>query len=574
MKKDLINQLSEILNHDDVFHAKHELKHLSEEFEKEKEKALEEEKEAFSKAHEALTEEEKEEHKFEAKVDSLDEEFENLHREIRYKIKEKEDEKRQALTLVYKNKLEIIAKVEALVHEENIAKAFSSFNELKEDWKNTGQASRTQEKEVHDKHNAVVKEFYYNMNIYKELKAYDFDKNYKIRCKIIEDLTAILKLKSIKEKQDKYHKLREKWYDAGPVSRDQYEELHQNWKDLDDKIHDELGEFYDKLHIEQKENLEKKKSLVEKVKSVVIDGLNSHAKWQKQTKEVLDIQAEWKKIGFARRRENETIWKDFREECDHFFEAKQKFYDVLKVDQDKNKAAKLALVDKAIALKKSEDWKEASHHLIKLQKEWKMIAPTHHRDEKKLWNQFREACNHFFNHKKEHFSHLDDEQVENLKLKNEVIESIGKFEVTDDKKADIMRLKSFSDHWNKIGHVPFKEKDKLNKNYQIALDVHYTKIKLNDTEKIEILFQNKVDQLAGTSDPENSLHGERNYLREKINRLNSDLIQYENNMGFINTSDTNNVLLKGLNKNLEKTQAEIDKFKAKLEMVNKALRAL
>ncbi len=574
MKKDLINQLSEILSHDDVFQAKRELKHLFDEFENEKEKIVQAARDDFEKEHVKLSDDEKAEHKFHESEDPLDEEFEKAYREVRFTLKEKEEAKKEALASVYKKKLEIIAKVEGLVHEENIAKAFGSFNELKEEWKNAGHASRTQERELHDKHNSIVKEFYYNMNIYKELKAYDFDKNYKIRKSIIENTNAILKLESIKEKQEKYHALREKWYDAGPVSRDQYEELHNAWKEVDDKIHDELGEYYDKLHEEQEENLKKKKGLVEKVKVVEVEGLDTHAKWQKKTKEILDIQSDWKKIGFARRKENEKIWKEFRAECDRFFNSKQKFYDVLKVDQNKNKDAKLDLVKKAIALQESENWKEASNQLINLQKDWKKIPPAHHRDEKKLWNQFREACNHFFNHKKDHFSHMDDAQVDNLKLKKDLIASISAYDITDDKKKDIESLKAFSENWNNIGHVPFKDKDKIIKSYQAALDLHYKKIKLNDTEKIELLFQNKVDQLSGAHDPENALHSERNFLREKINRLNSDLIQYQNNMGFINTSNSNSPLLKTLNKNLDKTQGEIDQLKKKLEMINQAIKGI
>lgn len=574
MKKDLINQLSEILSHEDVFQAKRELRHLFEEFEKEKERVNQADREEFEKVHAELSDEDKSEHKFQEKEDPLDEEFEKAFRDVRFSLKEKEEAKKEALASIYKKKLDIISRLESLVHEENIAKAFSSFNELKDEWKNIGHASRVQEKELHDKHNAVVKEFYYNMNIYKELKAYDFDKNFKIRLKIIADTNTVLELKSIKEKQDKYHTLREKWYDAGPVSRDQYEELHNAWKEVDDKIHDELGEYYDKLHEEQEENLIKKKALVEKVKVVETDGLDSHAKWQKKTKEILDIQADWKSIGFARRKDNERIWKEFRAECDQFFGSKQKFYDVLKVDQNKNKDAKLALVQKAIDLKNSEDWREASNQLINLQKDWKKIPPAHHRDEKRLWTQFREACNHFFNHKKEHFSHQDDAQIDNLKRKKELLETLSKYEVSGDKRKDIEGLKAFSESWNEIGHVPFKDKDKVIKSYQAALDVHYKKIKLNDSEKIEILFQNKVDQLTGAHDPENALHSERNFLREKITRLNSELIQYQNNMGFINTSDANSPLLKSLNKNLDKTQSEVDRLKKKLEMVNAAIKAL
>lgn len=572
MKKDIISQLPEVLNHEDVYQAKRELKHLFDEFKKSQEQYLEDQRKVFDKELEALSDEEKAEKHFSPDEDPLDAEFEKLHREIRFTLKEKEELLKEQLKAVYSKKEEIISRLEGLVHEENIAKAFTSFNELKEEWKNAGKASRVQERELHDKHSAIVKEFYYNMNIYKELKAYDFDKNFKIRKRIIEQAEALLSIESIKEKQDKYHALREKWYDAGPVSKEQYEELHDAWKIIDDKLHDELGEYYDKLHEEQELNLSKKKELVEKIKRIDLQFLNTHAKWQKKTKEVLDIQKEWKKIGFARRKENESIWKAFRSECDRFFNTKQVFYDSLKKEQNKNKEAKAALVAKAESLKDSENWNEASEELIKLQKDWKKIAPAHHRDEKILWNKFREACNQFFDHKKEHFSHIDEEYVENLKRKEEIIEELLALEMSGEKKEDINILKAFTKRWNELGHVPFKEKDKIIKKYQKALDKLYAKVKLNEDEKVEILFQNKIDQFKRSNNPENALYNEKMFLKDHINRLNSDLIQYQNNMGFINSS--NSGLLKGLEKNLNKAQKEIDLLKKKVSLINKALKEL
>ena len=325
MKKDIIDHLPEILDQEDVFQAKRELKHLFDEFQSAIKKKRDEEQEAFDKEIAKLSDEEKAGKHFEESVDPLDEEFEGKYREIRFALNEKIESLKNKQEEVYKKKQAIIDKIEGLVHEENISKAFKEFNELKEEWKNAGTSSRNHEKELHDKHHAIVKEFYYNMNIYKELKAYDFDKNYKIRKDLIEKLKEVNSADSIKDKQDKYHQLREKWYEAGPVSKEQYEELHSEWKSIDDKLHDDLDTYYDQLHEEQEENLKKKQALVERVAKIDTSHLNTHAKWQKKTSEILAIQGEWKKIGFARRKENEKIWKSFRAECDRFFDEKQVF---------------------------------------------------------------------------------------------------------------------------------------------------------------------------------------------------------------------------------------------------------
>ena len=244
----------------------------------------------------------------------------------------------------------------------------------------------------------------------------------------------------------------------------------------------------------------------------------------------------------------------------------------MKKEQNKNKEAKQDLVRKAEELKESEDWKKATEQLIQLQKDWKKIPPAHHRDEKKLWSKFREACNFFFNHKKDHFSHMDEAQGENLSKKKKLLEEIKGLKLGEDKSENLKLLKDYGDKWNAIGHVPFSDKDKINKAYQASIGKFYDQINLNEDEKIQVLYQSKIDQLLGSHDPENALYSEKNYLREKINRLNADLIQYQNNMGFLNSD--NSSLLKGLTKNLDKTQKEIDTYKRKIDLVNKAIKSL
>ncbi len=264
-KIELINHLKELPDNNDVFQAKRELKHIFDLFEKVKKEDVAEQHEIFNESIASLNDEEKAQKHYEEKTDPLDEDFLKSYREIRYTLKEKEEEKRAQLEQIYVTKLAIIDKITVLAHEENIAKAFKTFNELKEEWKSAGLSSRNHEKELHDKHNAVVKEFYYNMNIYKELKAYDFDKNLEARKKIIENCNEVMKIESIQQKRDKFYKLQQKWYDAGPVSRDDYEALHDEWKEINDHFHEQLGEYYEKLHTEQDDNLVKKQTLVNEV---------------------------------------------------------------------------------------------------------------------------------------------------------------------------------------------------------------------------------------------------------------------------------------------------------------------
>ena len=571
-KVELINHLKELPDNNDVFQAKRELKHIFDLYEDAKKADIEKQHEIFNESIASLSDTEKAGKHFEKKQDPLDEDFLKVYREIRYALKEKEEEKRGQLKQIYVAKLAIIDKITELAHEENIAKAFKTFNELKEEWKTVGLSSRSHEKELHDKHNAVVKEFYYNMNIYKELKAYDFDKNLEARKKIIKKCKEVMTIESIQQKRDKFYKLQQKWYDAGPVSRDDYEALHDEWKEINEHFHEQLGEYYDKLHTEQDDNLIKKQNLVEEVNKIDTDELKTHSAWQKKTKYIIGIQANWKNIGFARRKENEAIWKEFRAICDTFFSAKQTFYDHLKVGQEKNKEAKQALIDKAIELKDSTDWKNTTQAFIKLQRDWKNIEPAHHRDEKKLWLNFRGNCNYFFDQKKAHFAELDASSQENLKIKNQIIEELTVFEPSTDKKETINALKAFSERWNKVGHVPYNDKNTIVKKYQDQLNKQYASIKLDEVEKINILFQNKLDQLKGSTDPVDALYNEKSFLKEKADRLHSDLIQFENNMGFINSKDSK--LINRLQKNVDTTHHEIEQLETKIKLLNIAIHKL
>lgn len=571
-KVELITHLKELIENEDAFQAKRELKHIYELFEGVKNEAIEEQRQRFVESIAELSEEEKEKASFVEAVDPIDEEFLKTYREVRYVIKEKEEEKREHQKQIYKAKLGIIEKINGLAHEENIAKAFKTFNELKEEWRSSGLSSRQYEKELHDKHNAVVKEFYYNMNIYKELKAYDFDKNLVERNEIIEQCKVVLLLDSIQQKREKFFKLQQKWYDAGPVSRDDYEALHDEWKVINDQFHEQLGEYYDKLHTEQDNNLIKKQALVKAVKEIDTEQLNSHSKWQKKTKYIIDVQAKWKKIGFARRKENEAIWKEFRFVCDQFFNTKQKFYDHLKEEQGKHKEAKQKLIERAEALKNSTDWKNTTQDLVRLQRDWKEIPPAHHRDEKGLWLKFRETCNYFFDQKKAHFASKDAAAIENLNLKNLILEELATFIPKEDKKESLKALKEFSERWNKIGHVPYSNKDSINKKYQDALNKHYNSIKLDESEKVNIIFENKLNQLKESSNPVEALYNEKAFLKEKADKLHADLIQFENNLGFFNSKDEK--LMARLQKNADNTQLQIDQFEEKIKQINVAIRKL
>jgi hypothetical protein len=571
-KKEIIDQIRQLSLSPDPYQARRELKHLFDEYEKLKEVFLEEQRKIFLDQQSELSEEEKRDYHFEPESDAIDKEFETTYRATRIEINERVEKQKEQQLKVFNQKLAIIKNITTLAQEENIARAFKRFNDLKEEWKNAGLASKNQERDLHDKHTAAVKEFYYHMNIYKELKAYDFEKNLEKRKKIIEESEEALKIESIQKKQDTFYKLQQQWYDAGPVSREDYEALQETWKSINDIFHEALGEYYEKLHTEQDDNLEKKKALVERVKQVDTSLLTTHSKWQKKTKQIIQLQKDWKKIGFARRKENEAVWKEFRAACDVFFKEKQVFYDQLKKEQDENRDKKRALLDRAKELADQTNWKDTTQEFIRLQKEWKAIPPAHHKEEKKLWNTFRETCNSFFDRKKQHFQGITESSQKNLEAAQVLLEELSKYVANKNKEDVIEDLKELSDRFNAIGSIPHKEKQKVLKAWKRKMDEIYSSIQLNTSEQIHIVFQQRVDQLVASDSPRDAIYEEKDRIRDKVDHLKSEVIQLENNMGFINSKDQS--LIERLEKNINESKDEIAGWLEKMKLLNIALNKL
>ena len=531
----------------------------------------------LTKAFYAIYNSEQRESNSQEQDDEVDAESEKLNKDILAAIesykKKKTDyqafikaEEEKNLTL----KKEIIADFTKLIEkEENLGKLFGTIKEIRERWNIIGPVPRDKHNKIQAEYSKLSERFSYNIDIYKELKENDLKKNYSLKNQIIHQAKALLEEKKIKEVERSLRKLQNEWDEVGPTFKEHWEKLKEEYWSTIKELYAKIKLHYTDQKELQKENLVKKLALIEKVKEIISKEALEHKDWDKLTKELLEIQKEWKNIGHVPKDSNEKIWNDFRGLFDTFFDAKSTFYAARNDVFDKKKELKAQLIEKAEALSKSTDWKNSAEALKRLQQEWKKIGHAGQHAEQKLWKSFRTKCDAFFTNREKHFKKMDIENESNLKRKEALVEKVKAYKHKADSKEVITDLKTFSTEFSEIGNVPFKKKDTIFKAFKSAIDAHYNNLKMDDSEKEKILFEAKLDSLKASGNAERLLQQEKEKIRNKINDIVKEVANYENNLGFFANSKGTEALLKGVNGNIEKGKNEIDKLKRRLKLFPK-----
>lgn len=560
-KEAIVEKLKELLETEAVAKIKQAVRDLKKEFNSLTKSDIESQKKAWDE------EEHDEEDEFFAKENPLDKQFNELLDEYHNKVKEHAQKIQAEREKNLEEKKQIISELKALVkEEENIGKLFSVFNELQDKWNSIGHIPGDSYREVQDTFHKIKDEFYYNVDIYKQLKEHDLHINEKHKQELIEKIKEVKKIKSIKEREALVKTYQREWMDLGPSPRETYKEMADEFFGTCREIFEEIQKHYDKLHAEHEQNLEKKQALVQKMEELLSLEIKNHSTWKKKTDEVIALQKEWKTIGFAPREHNESIWKTFRGLCDTFFDRKREFYDQRRELQEKHKEQKEKLAARAEELQDSSDWKEATRALIDLQNKWKEVGAAAQRDEQRLWQKFRGACDTFFNRKKEFFGSMDERQEENLKLKNELIKEIENAELSGKKEEDIQLMKDFSKRFNEIGFVPKKNLQEVYDRYNKALDEKYEKLNLDRHEKAMLSYKQRVSSISDAPDSDHLVRKEKRLLHDKIDRLKQRVIQYENNMEFL-SGDGAASFKKEYERKIDKAKGEIDEIKEKLDLL-------
>lgn len=560
MKAEIIKKLEELLTTEDITSIKREVRDLLQDY---NELTSKDRQQQFD----AWTENDNDEGApFEYTPAAEDTELDAHLEEYRKRLKEHGERIAKEQKANLESKEGILTKLEELVKtEENIGRAFSVFNELEEEWKKIGDVPGDRFKDIQERQTQLKNDFYYNINIYKELKEHDLKRNLEKKEALIEKAKELENVNEIKELELLTRSYQKEFLDVGPSPRENWKEIGDEFFGLIRTAFDRIQAHYDALREEYEANLKAKQDLVAKVVEIVELDMNNHGTWQKKTEEVLAIQKEWKTVGFVPRKDSDAVWDEFRSKCDQFFANKQAFYDQRKTQQKENKAKKEALCEKAEAIHESTDWKQTTDALIALQKEWKAVGGAQQSEERKLWDRFRKACDHFFEAKKKHFAGMDERQEENQKAKEDLIAQIEAFELTGNRSADLEQLRGFQEKWSGIGFVPRKVLKDINQSYYKAIDSKYDALKANRMERSVDQYKDRLENLKDKSDGDQALRRERRLLRDKIDRLNQRVIQYENNMNFF-TGPGAADLKKDFEKKIRVAKEEIVEIRKKLKL--------
>lgn len=559
MRAEILEKLTELLQNEDVRAINTGVNDAIRSFRS----LLSDEQLVAKPAEEEQTEEELakilEDRKIDTKIEELIVDFKD--RRKAFKKKKEEEEKANLIA-----KKAILTEFKDLVeNEENIGAAFAKKKEIQQRWKELGNVPKDKFEDIQSQYSKLNDFFNYNINIYKEIQEHDLKRNYSLKNKIIFDLKALLEEKSIKKTQSALNQFLTDWDEIGPTFQEKWEELKNEFWGTVNELRTKIRSFYSAQAEKLEKNLEVKQELIERSKEFVTMEADSIKGWNSATEKALALQGEWKKTGPVTKEKNKEVWEEFRLNFDAFFCKKNDYFKGLKKDNSKNQNRKKEIVAKAEEMKMSDDWKNTTLELKKLQGQWKEIGHTG-RGEQKLWEQFRSACDFYFNNKKEYFANRESIEAGNIEKKQAVIKEISEFKLPDNSNDAIQKLKEFSTQFLEIGNVPFKQKDIIYGEYKSALDKHYDSLKLDRKQKTRINYKNKLDGMVKKGNS-NTITKERDYLKRKLTNLNNEIGQYENNMGFFGNSKGAEQMKADIQKKIDKSKLEIETIRQKLKLI-------
>jgi hypothetical protein len=462
----------------------------------------------------------------------------------------------------------ILNEMDALIKDEqNIGKAFSSHKALKEQWDAIGDVPGDKYHDLQEKWQRCNHEFFYNINIYKTLQEHDLKINLRKKEEMIEEAKKLVEVTVINDLEILIKKFQREWMNIGPSPRETFKELGDAFFAILRESQVRVQAHYDEIHKHSDDNLAKKKELLQKMSEILTMEITNAATSNRWTDEVLKLQEEWRSVGWARKKENEEVWQEFRGLCDLFFTKRNSLFEEKRSGFKVNKDKKEALIERARVLQNSEDWKAATEELKRMQEEWKAVGGADPREEQKLWQRFRSTCDHFFARKKENYSKIIEEQSQNLTLKMDMLTELDALEITGNKGADLAALKAFGERWHGAGFVPREKVKEVMDRYNGLLDVKYGQINADREHREMSDFRSKLDTLKGSANGEAQLKREKSFMREKIDNLKHQIVQYENNMGIF-TGKGAEALRKDIEKKIKATEREIDDIKKKMELLS------
>lgn len=476
---------------------------------------------------------------------------------------EQEKEKQENL----KKKLDIIEKIKAMATSpEEANKSYQDFKKLQQEWKEIKLVPAEKANELWRNYQLYVEQYYDLLKLNNEAREYDFKKNLEIKTHLCEAAEKLADENDVISAFHQLQKLHQEYRETGPVAKELREEIWARFKAASTVINKRHQQHFEELRSKEEENLTKKTALCEKVEEIAKEEIKNAGDWDKKTKEIIAIQAEWKTIGFAPQKMNVKIFERFRAACDDFFGRKADYFKELKQKFAENAEKKKALVEQAQALQDSTDWKATSDKLVALQKEWKTIGMVPKKLGDKLWSDFLTACNHFFDARNNANAGTRTEERANLEKKRDIISQLKA--LADNAEEDIQeKVRELVDQYNAVGHVPFKEKDNVYKEYHDILDRLYKELNITTACRRLDKFRSNLKNVAEKG--ADALDNERSRLMRRYEQLKQEVQTYENNIGFLNASSKKgNSLIDEMNRKVQKLKDDMNLVREKIKAID------
>lgn len=503
--------------------------------------------------------------------DPLEEEMKNAMSVIKNKRNELAAEVERQKEMNLQVKLSIIEELKDLLESpEDANKNYTEFKRLQQQWNEVKLVPQASVNELWKNYQLYVEKFYDLLKLNNEFREYDFKKNLEIKTHLCEAAEKLAEETDVVSAFHQLQKLHQEFRETGPVAKELREEIWARFKAASTAVNRRHQQHFDALKEAEQQNLDQKTVICEIIEGIDYNELTNFAAWDAKTQEIIALQNKWKTIGYAPQKMNVKIFERFRAACDAFFNKKAEFFKTVKENMNENLEKKRALCEKAEALKDSTDWKATADTLVKLQKEWKTIGPVAKKHSDVIWKRFITACDYFFEQKNQAGASQRSEEQANLEKKRAIIaqlEAIGEETEAD---TAIEQVRTLMKEWNAVGFVPFKDKDKVYKQYHALVDKLFERYNISQSNKKLSSFKNTISNIQEGS-PQ-ALYREREKLMRAYDNMKSELQTYENNLGFLNAaSKKGNSLLTELNRKVEKLKADIDLVKEKIKVIDESI---
>lgn len=512
------------------------------------------------------------EEEFIAQPSGVEEEFKSLMAAIKEKrsalAAEIEKQKEENLQV----KLSIIEELKELVESPDDAnKSYNEFKKLQQQWNEVKLVPQAKVNELWKNYQLYVEKFYDILKLNNEFREYDFKKNLEIKTHLCEAAEKLADEQDVVSAFHQLQKLHQEFRDTGPVAKELRDEIWNRFKAASTAVNRRHQQHFEALKETEQHNLDQKTVICEIVEAIEFDQLKTFAAWETKTQEVIALQNKWKTIGFAPQKMNVKIFERFRKACDEFFKKKGEFFKLLKEGMNANLEKKKALCEKAESLKDSTEWKETAEILTKLQKEWKTIGPVSKKYSDAVWKRFITACDYFFEQKGKATSSQRSVEQENLEKKKAIIARLTAIDETTDADEASKEVRELMKEWNGIGHVPFKEKDRLYKQYHDLIDQLFDRFNISASNKKLSNFKSSIGNIQ--SGGSQSLYREREKLVRTYENMKNELQTYENNLGFLTTSSKKgNSLLTEINRKVEKLKSDLELVLQKIKVIDESIK--